>query len=324
METITFFDKLEKTNYLYNYVLETKDGITKLRRTIFDANDPLVEGASFTNFANLVKKYGLVPETAMPENKNTNRSRKYFVPLWREKARTDALELFRRKSELSEEKLNQLKKQKLNEMYCFLAKVCGEPPVTFSYKFINHNGHKTCLNNYTPIRFRDEFLTLDLNKFRLIRCNPLHRFYTTQITEDCYSDNPFHPEVPYYNLPKEEMKKLAILQLASGMPVKIGARIDIFKYKKISVLDTRLYGYSKLGIKLANYADGYTTKLIESQHAMVITGVQIENNQPVRWKVENTHADHQFFVMNDNFFDAYLTNISIYDDILKQANIEVI
>ena len=320
---ITFFDKLEKTNYLYNYVIETKDSLAKLRKTIFDANDPLIEGASFTNFVNLVNKYGLVPESAMPENKNTNHSRKFFLPLWREKARTDALELFRLKSELSEEKLSQLKKQKLNEMYCFLAKLSGEPPVSFNYKYTNRDGRRVNLRAYTPARFRDEFLSLKLDKFQLVRCNPIHKFYTTQITEDSYSDNPFHPEVPYLNLPKADMKRLAIMQLASGLPVKIGTRIDIFKLKNINVLDTRLYNYEKIGLKLADYETGFTTKLIQSQHAMLITGVQIEDNQPIRWKVENTHTEHQFFVMNDNFFDAYLTNISVYSDILKQANIEI-
>ena len=117
---LTFYDKLEKTNYLYNYVLETKDSLKKLRKTIFDATDPIVEGASFTNFTNLVNKYGLVPESVMPETYDTNHSRKLFLPLWREKARTDAFELFKLKSELSETKLSQLKKQKLCEMYAFL------------------------------------------------------------------------------------------------------------------------------------------------------------------------------------------------------------
>lgn len=320
---LTFYDKLEKTNYLYNYILETKDSLKKLRKTIFDTTDPIVEGASFTNFTNLVNKYGLVPESVMPETYDTNHSRKLFLPLWREKARTDAFELFKLKSELSETKLSQLKKQKLCEMYAFLAKICGEPPLCFTFKYTDKNGHHAILRDYTPARFRDEFLTLKLEAFQLIRCNPMYKFYTTQITEDSYSDNPFHPDIPYFNLPKDVMKHLVISQLASGLPVKIGTRIDIFKHKKINVLDTRLFNYDKLGLKLADYETGYTTKLIQSQHAMLITGAQLDGNRVLRWKVENTHAEHQFFVMNDNFFDAYLTNISIHSDILKQSGIEI-
>lgn len=318
---ITFFDKLEKTNYLYNYILETNDSLTKLRKTIFDTNNPLVEGAFFTNFANLVEKYGLVPESVMPDNVNTKHSRELLLPLWNEKARTDAVELYHAKSELSAEKLSQLKKQKLSEMYNFLAKICGEPPLTFSFKYTTRVKKKAILKDYSPTRFRDEFLKLDLKKFQLILCNPMHKFYTTQVTENSYSDNPFHPEIPYLNLPKEDMKRLVIMQLCSGIPVKFGTRINIFKQKGINILDTRLFDYSKLGLKPTDYKTGIETRVIQSQHSMLITGVQLEDNKPVRWKVENTHTEHQFFVMNDNFFDAYLTNIAIYSDFLSQIGI---
>ena len=320
---ITFCDKLEKTNYLFNYVLENDFSIQKLHQEVFCKHGPLSEGGYFTNFVNIIAKYGLVPADAMPENQNTNNSRNLFLPLWQEKAKTDALELYYQKSELSAEKLYQLKKQKLSEVYNFLARISGEPPQTFSYKYTNRDNQRVYLKNYTPKRFRDEFLTLDLGKFKLIRCNPLKKFYTEHILENQYSDNPFHPEIKYINLPKEDIKNLTLMQLKSGIPVKIGVRMDIFKHKNINVLDTRLYDYSRLGLKPADYQIGVITNSIKSQHSMVITGAQIENNHPVRWRVENTHADHQFFVMNDNFFDIYLTNVSIYSDIIHQAKIEI-
>jgi len=318
---ITFFDKLEKTNYLYNKILESKESLNKLGKTLFSANDPITEGASFINFVNLVKKYGLVPERAMPDTINTRNSRQYLLLLWREKARIDALELYQLRSKLSERKLQQAKKQKLSEMYAFLAKVSGQPPLSFNFNYTDRNKHQRVLKNYTPIQFRDEFLTLDLDDFRLVRCNPLHKYYTQQNDEKGYSDNPFSPDIPYLNLPKEDMKRLAILQIREGLPVKIGTRIDIFKPKGINILDARLLDYSKLGVKMADFETGTITKLIKSQHAMVITGAQIENERVLRWKVENSHKDHQFFVMNDNFFDAYLTNISVHTDILRKAGI---
>ncbi len=320
---ITFYDKLEKTNYLFNYILENDLSLQKLHQEVFCKHGPINEGAYFTNFVNIIDKYGLVPADAMPDNQNTNNSRNIFLPLWQEKAKTDALELYYQKSELSTEKLYQLKKQKLGEMYNFLARISGEPPQTFNYKYTSRDNQHLYLKEYTPKRFRDEFLTLNLSKFKLIRCNPLKKFYAEHILENQYSDNPFHPEIKYINLPKEDMKKLTLMQLQSGIPVKIGVRTDIFKHKNINVLDARLYDYNKLGLKLADYETGVITNLIKSQHSMVITGAQIENGHPVRWRVENTHADHQFFVMNDNFFDAYLTNVSIYSDIIHQAKIEI-
>lgn len=44
-------------------------------------------------------------------------------------------------------------------------------------------------------------------------------------------------------------------------------------------------------------------------HAMIIVGVQIENNTPIRWKVQNSFGEENnqngYFVMNDNYFDEY-------------------
>ena len=320
---ITFFDKLEKTNYLYNFVLENNISLEKLRNTVFDFEDPITEGSYFINFINLVNKYGLVPLSAMPENQNTNNSRSFFLHLWREKTRIDALELYNLKSEVSAEKLNQLKKQKLYEVYSLLAKISGEPPQIFNYKYKNRSGRQIYLRDYSPIRFRDEFLTLNLNKFNLVRCDPSKKFYTKQIIKNTYSDNPFHPDVEYINLPKSDMKCLAVMQLKFGLPVKFGTRTDLFKHKKISVLDTRICDYNKLGIQLADYETGIITNLTKSQHSMLITGAQIENNTPIRWKVENTHAENQFYTMNDNFFDACVVNVSIHSDIIRQAGIDI-
>jgi bleomycin hydrolase len=311
---LTFFDKLEKTNYLYNYIIEKDCSLEKLCETVFGPEDPLVEGSFFVNFVNLVYKYGLVPASAMPENKNTDNSRDYLIDLWHEKARADALELFKLKTEASEQKLYQIKKQKLGEMYTLLSKISGEPPRVFSYRYSDRSGRRQILKNFTPAQFRDKFLTLDLRKFRSLRSDPTHKYYTSQVVKKAYSDNPFRPEIEYFNVTKSDMKRLAISQLKSGLPVKISIRTNLFKDRREKVLDTRLHNYEKLGVKLADYETGVATKLISSQHAMVITGVQIENGQPVRWKVENTHTPNQFYVMNDNFFDMYVVEVGIYLD----------
>ena len=311
---LTFYDKLEKTNYLYDYVIENDVSLKKLRETVFGPQDPIGEGGHFMNFINLVGKYGLAPSSAMPENKNTNNSRNCFIYLWREKARTDALELFRLKSEISESKLCQLKTQKLGEMYAFLSKISGEPPQTFGFRYTDRSGYKKVLRSYTPVQFRDEFLTLNLRKFQLVRCDPLHKFYTYQTVEKSFSGNPFGPEIEYVNLPKSEIKRLAIIQLKAGLPVRIGTRTNLFKDKKEWVLDTRLHDYTKLGVKLTDYTTGFTTKLTTPQHAMEIVGAQIESGQVVRWKVENTHTPNRFYAMNDNFFDDCVIGASIYLD----------
>lgn len=151
----------------------------------------------------------------------------------------------------------------------------------------------------------------------------MHKFYTKQIIKNSYSDNPFRPDIEYINLPKSDIKRLVIMQLESGLPVKFGAQTNLFKCKNASVLDTRFCDYGKLGVKLVDYETGVATNLIKSRHSMLIVGAQIENNIPIRWKVENTHAENQFYTMNDNFFDAYVVGANIYSDIIRKAGVEI-
>ncbi|MBQ9011118.1 MAG: hypothetical protein IJ093_00520, partial [Bacilli bacterium] len=117
----TFFDKLEKTNFIYNYIIENKTDIEYLNQTIINDNyGNLIEGSYYTDFANIVNKYGIVPSKAMEETIDTNNSEKFII-LWREKVKRDCLDILEKKSKLSIIKLYELKKQKLNDMYCFLS-----------------------------------------------------------------------------------------------------------------------------------------------------------------------------------------------------------
>ena len=58
---------------------------------------------------------------------------------------------------------------------------------------------------------------------------------------------------------------------------------------------------------------------------MVFTGVNIVNNKPQRWKVEDSYGDKQklngCYVMNDNYFDEFVLQIIIHKKYLKQEQI---
>jgi len=59
---------------------------------------------------------------------------------------------------------------------------------------------------------------------------------------------------------------------------------------------------------------------------MVFEGVHLENEKPVRWKVENSHHEYgnQFFVMNDNYFDRYVITANIHKSFLTKNQLEIL
>ena len=100
--------------------------------------------------------------------------------------------------------------------------------------------------------------------------------------------------VEYLNLPIDELKELTINQLKDNVPVYMGAHILKFRDKQSGVLDTRLYNYEKLvNYKKLDKANRILLGDIELHHWMTITGVQIEDEIPKRWKVEDSYGNKE-------------------------------
>ena len=55
-------------------------------------------------------------------------------------------------------------------------------------------------------------------------------------------------------------------------------------------------------------------------HAMMFTGVDVDENKPRRWRVENSWGDENgikgFYTMNDSWFDEHMFEVAIHKDLL--------
>ena len=322
---ISFFDKLEKANFIYNYVIDNNCDIAYLNTYLLNNwYGSLSEGSYYTNFANIINKYGLVPSSIMPETECSNNSDE-LMKIFKEKVKKDSLTIFKQKNKKNKKELYKIKQKKLNEVYNLLVTCLGEIPFLFDYSFKDKLGNTIKLENITPLEFKNKYLTLRLEDFIYIVCNPNLEYYKKYYKE-ISSHNSNKPYLEFINLPKNEMKRLVIKQLKNNIPVKFVSRISLSLYKDINVLDTRLIDFNKLGDYILNYKEGIKMQTITSEHAMVIEGVYLDNDKPLRWKVENSHKDNgkQFYIMNDNYFDSYVININIYKDFLSRKQKEIL
>ncbi len=69
-----FWDKLEKANYFLENMIETKEEPLNGRLVSSLLSDPIPDGGQWNMFVNLIKKYGVIPKTFMPETENSNNS----------------------------------------------------------------------------------------------------------------------------------------------------------------------------------------------------------------------------------------------------------
>ena len=95
---LQFYDKLEKANWFLETMITTAGEPTDGRMVSFLLQDPIQDGGQWDMFADLVRKYGVVPKSVMPEAESSGESMPMNGVL-RAKLREGAAELRRRKAD---------------------------------------------------------------------------------------------------------------------------------------------------------------------------------------------------------------------------------
>ncbi len=324
---IAFFDKLEKSNNVYEKVIHSK---TKNLRQIQKnkiLNNCVIEDGNWVMFLAILNKYGIVLKEAMPNTIESNNYEKWWE-IYREKVKSDVVHLLEyKKKENDKIKLEEMKCQFLQENYSFLSKILGEPPLKFDYKYMNNNQEKVSIEKMTPAGFRKKYITLKLQDYIVMsndhygwdkEYNKKYRYYD-------YTNIYKKTDTELLNVTSKELKELTIKQLKDGIPVYIGLCFKRSCRDDVSgVLDTGLYKYEE-DIGIRRLTKEMAMKLNETyiQHFMVLTGVHIENGKPIRWKVEDSYGDKEkvngYYIMNDNYFDDFVITIIVDKKYLSES-----
>ena len=69
-----FFDKLEKSNYFLENIIQTLDESYDSRLMMHLLQSPVQDGGQWDMFVNLIEKYGVVPQSVMPESYQSSQS----------------------------------------------------------------------------------------------------------------------------------------------------------------------------------------------------------------------------------------------------------
>ena len=70
-----FWDKIERTNYMLETFIETREEPLDGRLVNFILTDPYCDGGQWDMIVNLIRKYGLVPKEHYPETHSSENSR---------------------------------------------------------------------------------------------------------------------------------------------------------------------------------------------------------------------------------------------------------
>ena len=316
-----FYDKVEKSNWFLENILDTLDEPLDGRLMAHLLADPVGDGGQWDMFRSLVKKYGVVPKDAMPEtacSRNTRELDDYLTRYLRGAARRlrDA-----HAADVATDDLLAMKKETMDEVTSLLITCLGEPPATFDVRLRDKDDNLVLKGTYTPQRFFSEVVDMNVDDYvSIISANTADKPFGHTYTVDRLGNVIEDGGVRYLNLPIERLKQLAVAQLQAGLPVWFGCDVCQSYISREGIMDTAsldvdaLFGFPVEGAltraERLDYGESVMT------HAMVFEGVNLdEQGHPTLWKVENSWGSDRgrdgFDSITDAWFDEYVYQVVV-------------
>ena len=322
---LAFWDKFERCNFFLESIIETAALPTDDRNVQFIPQTGVHDGGQWEMFANIVRKYGVVPKDVYSEtyqsshtgamNAALNRNLKICAVKLRGLAASGA----------SSDEIRAAKDEMLGKIYGFLASAYTEPPKSFSFEYVDKDGVYHIEEGMTPLSFAEKYVGgLLENTVSIINSptkdKPYDKTYTVRYLGNIVGGKP----VVHLNLEMGEFKAAIIRQLEAGKVVWFGSDVGKFGDREKGVWDDGSYDLAALtGLDLTiskeNALDYWYSAM---NHAMVITGVNLVNGKPEKWKIENSWGDKSgakgYYVASDSWFDEYVFQAAVEKEYLGE------
>lgn len=308
-----FFDKFERANYFLESIIDTATKDIDDRTVASILEHGVHDGGQWDMFVNLVEKYGICPKDAMPEtfqSSNTNRMNQ----LLNERLRKGAVKLRKLVTEnASNETIQKEKNIMLDEIYNFLVACYGCPPETFDFEYVDKDKKYHVETDLTPISFSKKYINDFLSEtVSIINApttdKPFDKTYTVKYLGNIVGGK----DVLYLNLTMDELKSAVISQLKDGEVVWFGSDVSKYGTKDGGIWDDKSLNFELLsGMQLdMDKKERLEYRDSAMNHAMVITGVNLVDGAPTRWRIQNSWGDDKgdkgYFVMSDTWFDSFV------------------
>ena len=150
---LLFWDKLEKSNWFLENILDTLNEPVDGRLVSYLLTDPICDGGQWDMAVNLVNKYGVVPKYSMPES-NISSGTREMNRVMTELLRNDACILRTLAAQgTNRQELEEKKETMLGDIYRMLCICLGEPPKTVDMEARDKDGNFIQEIGLTPQEF---------------------------------------------------------------------------------------------------------------------------------------------------------------------------
>lgn len=322
-----FYDKYEKINYF----LEAMDDFLECDHDDRTLNHLLrmgiQDGGQWDMFVNLINKYGVVIKEAMPETHSSSNSMylNRLINIQLRKYAYTARELFKNGKQAE---ISALKQDTLEKLYNFLVTNLGIPPKTFNFEYVDKNKNYTLVENICPIQFYKN-LGYNLDDYVSVTNAPTKdKPYNKNFTIAYLGNVVGGKEINHLNVVMPRLEELILAQLKDFEVVWFGADVAFFGDRQAGIWDDTAYDFDT-----AFDMDFHMTK--ESRldylqgamnHAMVITGVNIVEGIPTKWKIQNSWGDERaskgYYLMSDSWFSEHVYQAVVHKKYLTESELK--
>lgn len=327
---IHFYDKLEKTNSLFNIAIENPSFTidTRLFTTLY--KDPVSDGGYWGFIPNLISKYGICPKSAMPETFSSSNTYQMNTILHYVTINTIVDIKKAQENKESSESILKIKNDGLYTIFQVLVKSLGMPPKKFTYEYRDKDKNYQKIENITPLEFLKKYTDSEyLDLVDLVDDPRPEHAKNSTINYKYWKSVSEAPVVNNINVSLDVMKKATIASLKDNKPVWFGCDVGAYSDNKTGIFDTKLFNYEEVfnfQNKL-NKEERVRYFVSPVSHAMTFVGVNLDDKgNPITWEVENSWGDEVgkkgYYSMTDEWFDKYNFEVVVNKKYVDQSILE--
>ena len=320
-----FWDKLEKSNTFLEKIVASANDPLEDRWVTQLMTSPQAEGGWWEYAASLIKKYGVVPISAMPEAVATTHSTQLNTLIDRilRQAALSLREQVGKKASSTE--IERIKNTALADVYRVLTIAIGTPPKEFSFSYKDKDKKYHRDDKLTPQAFFKKYSKMNLDDYITLVNDPTpgRAFNTPYVLKD--GENMVGGmDVVMFNVEVDSLVDLTSKQIKKSEPVWIGLEVQE-KVNKKGYMALDVYDYeSTFNIDFMNdKAQRLLSRDASVSHAMTIVGVDLVKNKPRQWKVENSWGDKPgnkgYYTMSTGWFKQNGYMVVIRKDLLSET-----
>ena len=327
---LAFYDRLEKSNYLLEAVIELIDKDYDDRTLAFLLQNGVGDGGQWDMFVSLANKYGLCPKNIYPETNTSSATREtaQLINFSIRKFASDAKALYLKKGL---EAVREEKENVLNKIYFLLVNAYGLPPEKFDFEYTDKDGNYHIEKGFDALSFKEKYLGDSLNDYvSLINAPTKDKAFGKTYTIQYLGNVVGGKQVTHLNVTMDRMKELILKQLKDDRIVWFGSDVGFYRENDEGVWDdTRFDLNTPFGLDLKmNKGESLDYHASQMNHAMCITGVSFKEGIPSKWKIENSwgkdRARDGYYMMSASWFDQFVYQAVVDKKYLNEEELKAL